>query len=169
MGSINKKEKPENITNNHPRTAIIICTLTLFYCTLFASESPEKRGEKTGIILKGKALNIEIVDSCEKRKKGLMGRTDLGKNEGMLFVYDDSAIRHFWMKDTFIPLDIAFMDRDMVIGSVVSTRTVNDTTIIYSSSFPARYVLEVNRGWFEHNGVGRGDTMKWTKTGKVPR
>lgn len=148
----------------HHTTAIIIYTLTLFGCTFFASHSTENRGEKTGVILKEKALDIEIADSYEKRKKGLMGRTGLGKNEGMLFVYDDSAIRHFWMKDTFIPLDIAFMDRDMVIGSVVSTRAVNDTTIIYSSSFPARYVLEVNRGWFEQNGVGRGDTMKWTKT-----
>ncbi len=87
-----------------------------------------------------------------------MWRKHLAWNEGMLFVYKESAIRYFWMKNTFIHLDIAFIDRNMIIRSIVSTSKTQDSTTVYRSACPVKYVLEVNRGWFEKNGAGVGDT-----------
>ncbi|ASQ90590.1 hypothetical protein CHL67_06335 [Prosthecochloris sp. GSB1] len=149
-------------------TSIIILLLTISLTSLHADESAKSSKIKAIVYLKGNRLDVEIADTPEKRKKGLMGRRLLGKNEGMLFAYDDSSIRHFWMKNTVIHLDIAFMDRHMVIGSVVSTGALNDSATVYSSSAPARYVLEVNRGWLERNGIAPGDTMRWAKTGCEP-
>ncbi|MDY6934759.1 MAG: DUF192 domain-containing protein [Spirochaetota bacterium] len=100
-------------------------------------------------------LRVEIADSFESRKRGLMFRKMLKKNSGMLFVFRKEEKRNFWMKDTFIPLDIAFINRYGVINEIYYMKPL-DTSIIYPSLLPAQYVLEVNKGWFSENKITVG-------------
>lgn len=115
-------------------------------------------------MIKGNEIFVEVADSEEERKRGLMWRKKLNNNAGMLFVFKDSSIRYFWMKNTFIRLDMAFVDANMVIKTIRTTAKTNDSTIIYSSFVPVQYVLEVNAGWFEQHNIEPGDTITFDKT-----
>jgi uncharacterized membrane protein (UPF0127 family) len=101
---------------------------------------------------------IELATTPESRSCGLSRRKSLPANRGMLFVYADPEILTFWMKDTHIPLSIAFIDADRRIVSIqkMIPLQINPDHI---SPVPAQFALEVNRGWFEENDVGIGDTL----------
>lgn len=105
-----------------------------------------------------KKLYIEVANNNESRSKGLMHRKKLADNEGMLFKFDHCDYLGFWMKNTYIPLDIAFLDDDGKILQIsemypLSTRRV-------SSKFPCKFALEVNKGWFKKNKINEGDFLK---------
>lgn len=106
------------------------------------------------VILGPDTVMAEVADTPEARERGLMFRTELGESEGMLFVYASEAPRAFWMRDTFLPLDIAFMDEAQVIVDIQSMEPETDT--LHESRFPAMFALEVNQGWFEARGIGAG-------------
>ena len=95
-------------------------------------------------------LQAEIADSDAERQVGLMYRDSMGQDAGMIFVYPDTKIRSFWMKDTRIPLSIAFLDDTGTIVRIADMRPFD--TGHTSSMVPARYAVEANQGWFaEHN------------------
>lgn len=110
-------------------------------------------------------VRVEIADDSAEQSRGLMGRTALGEDRGMLFAFGDESTRSFWMKNTLIPLSIAYLDSE---GRIVDLQkmepagreqTVSDAQLPrYVSAEPARYALEVNRGFFEEHGVEVGDT-----------
>lgn len=102
----------------------------------------------------GHAVKVEVASDTEQRSRGLMNRDSLGADEGMLFVYTDAHLRSFWMKDTRIPLSIAFADADGKIVRIADMRPL--TTRHTSSIYPAQYALEMNQGWFAENGVEKG-------------
>lgn len=102
-------------------------------------------------------LLVEIAHTEEARRQGLMKRDHLAEDRGMLFVYTDSALRGFWMKDTKIPLSIAFLDEAGTIRRITDMRPFATDRV--PSLYPARYALEVNQGWFERHGVGVGDAV----------
>ncbi len=95
------------------------------------------------------------------RSCGLSHRTSLPANRGMLFVYAEPEILTFWMKDTHIPLSIAFIDADNRIVSIQKMNPYPITTV-YASPIPALYALEVNQGWFEEKGIGVGDVVEFS-------
>lgn len=105
----------------------------------------------------GATLQARVADSPSERSQGLMGVTDLGPDEGMVFVYADASPRYFWMKDTPTPLSIAFCD---VTGKVVTLADMTplDTTLTPSVK-PALYAIEARQGWFVEHGVRVGDTV----------
>ncbi len=110
-------------------------------------------------ILVGKTpLRVELVEKLEDQERGLMFRTSLPENEGMLFVYKRPQEMSFWMKNTFIPLDIAFVGADGRILNIHHARPL-DETILYRSAGEAKYVIETNQGWFEKNGIRPGDRV----------
>ena len=78
----------------------------------------------------------------------------------MLFVYPDERERSFWMKDTLIPLSIAFMDSEGRIVDIQDMKALDDAPPHYTSAEPARYALEVNEGFFDERGVEVGDRAK---------
>ena len=104
-------------------------------------------------------VTAELAQSAGERARGLMYRKELGKNDGMLFVFPDEEIRSFWMKNTLIPLSIAYIDSDFVIVRIVDMNP--QTTDGHGSSKPVRYALEVNRGWFRDHGVREGAKVEF--------
>jgi hypothetical protein len=107
----------------------------------------------------GIEIQVEIADDADERQRGLMYRESLGENEGMLFVYPEQRTLGFWMKNTLIPLDIAYIDRE---GRIVDIQQMEpQTTETHDSAAPAMYALEMNLGWFEANGIRIGDLIEF--------
>ena len=100
------------------------------------------------------SLTVEIADTPELRSRGLMFRESLGESEGMLFVFDEDARRSFWMKDTLIPLSIAYIRSDWVILEIYDMEPLSLEAI--PSRNPVRYALEVNQGFFDEQGIEAG-------------
>ena len=102
-----------------------------------------------------RAVDAWVARTTEQRKLGLMHCQNLRDDEGMLFVCDECAVQRFWMKDTPLPLSIAFLDED---GTVLHVDDMEpESTDTTTCEHPVRYILEVRQGWFQENGVGRGD------------
>lgn len=120
----------------------------------------------TGEVVRSVALIVgpadataELADSQRLREVGLMHRTCLPVDHGMLFVYSDEGIRQFWMRNTNIALDIAFMDKNRVILNVEQMNPHTDS--LHASAGAAMYALEMNQDWFANNQVAVGDQMKF--------
>ena len=111
------------------------------------------------IAIKGYTLTVELASTPAARACGLSHRNELPINHGMLFIYPDLRPRSFWMKDTTIPLSIAFLDDSGQIFSIQDMTPIQ-TDKTYPSSRPAGYALEVNQGWFGRNGIDVGDVVE---------
>ncbi|MCL7979825.1 MAG: DUF192 domain-containing protein [marine benthic group bacterium] len=107
----------------------------------------------------GVPISVEIADTRELREVGLMNRDELPDDYGMLFVYPDERIRSFWMRNTRIPLDIAFIDRNGSIINIEQMQAQTDENTI--SAGPVMYALEMNQGWFASNDVEPGDRLEF--------
>jgi uncharacterized membrane protein (UPF0127 family) len=102
---------------------------------------------------------VELATTPKARVCGLSNRVKLPENHGMLFIYPTLGPRTFWMKDTHIPLSIAFLDDSGLILSI-HHMTPMQTDERYRSLQPVRYALEVNQGWFAEHGIGVGDIVE---------
>lgn len=101
-------------------------------------------------------MTVEIADSPAEHERGLMNRTSLPQDAGMLFVFSDNARRYFWMENTLIPLDMIFISGDLTIVDIHENATPLSKNIIASSG-PCKYVLEVNGGVCAADGIDIGD------------
>lgn len=101
-----------------------------------------------------KTISVELADDPAERHQGLMYRTSMDVDHGMLFVYPDAAPRSFWMENTSIPLSIAYLDETGRVLNIEDMTPYDRSGI--PSAGPAMYALEMNRGWFERNGVQVG-------------
>ncbi len=102
---------------------------------------------------------MEIADDPYERSRGLMYRSHLPEDRGMLFIFPYPQRLSFWMKNTYVPLSIAYIGSDWVIREIYDLEPLNERPVV--SKYPAQYALEVNRGWFERHGVEVGDTVKF--------
>lgn len=107
-------------------------------------------------------LDIEIADHEAERMRGLMDRFSLPENAGMLFVFQDEEPRSFWMKNTFISLDIMYINSNKEIVSIQKYTQPQTITSIPSEK-PAKYVLEVNAGFSDKLGIKPGDKIEFTR------
>lgn len=105
-------------------------------------------------------LDIEIADEESERVRGLMDRLILPDNAGMFFIFPNDAPRSFWMKNTYIPLDIIYINSDKEIVSI-QKYTQPKTTYSIPSEKPAMYVLEVNAGFTDKIGISPGDKIEF--------
>lgn len=105
-------------------------------------------------------LTVEVVSTRPARDCGLAFRVTLPENHGMLFVYRDDRILEFWMKNTVIPLTIAYINVD---GQILEIHHMDphEPERRYTSSVPVRYALETNHGWFRTHGVEVGDKVNF--------
>jgi uncharacterized membrane protein (UPF0127 family) len=99
-------------------------------------------------------VDLELADTQLKRAQGLMGRKELGPNSGMAFIFPRKSRQSFWMQNTYIPLDIAFLNDD---GSIFQIEQMYPhSTRFTSSDKPCKFAIEMNEGWFEKNNIGIG-------------
>jgi uncharacterized protein len=103
-------------------------------------------------------LDIEIADNDDERMRGLMYRQSLPENAGMLFIFSNDEDRSFWMKNTFISLDIIYINSKKEIVSI-QKYTQPKSTYSIPSEKPAMYVLEVNAGFTDKHGINPGDKI----------
>ena len=133
----------------------------IFLCFLFSCSSQKLPVQEIAIERDGievALVRAEIARTQEERNKGLMFRKDLPQGEGMLFIFERDDVLSFWMKNTSVPLSIAFIAYD---GKIIDIKDMypHDENSVYSSR-SARYALEVPQGWFSRMGVQSGDVVK---------
>jgi uncharacterized membrane protein (UPF0127 family) len=103
------------------------------------------------------ALKVEVAASEPERMQGLMFREELGKDEGMLFIFDELAYHSMWMKNTLIPLSVAFVADDGTILNILDMKP--HTLDSHTAAGPARYAVETNKGWFAAKKIKAGDKV----------
>lgn len=131
---------------------------TFFSQTILNEKQPQVKIGETKIF-------IEVAKSYEEKDKGLGGRSSLGKNDGMLFVFDFENIPIFWMKGMLIPLDIIWISDNKVVDLHKNIQAPEVETPLsnlpkYSPKEPVNYVLEVNAGFSDNNNIQIGDSVK---------
>lgn len=104
---------------------------------------------------------VEVAQTPEEQSYGLKGRKHLGKDEGMLFIFDIEDYHAFWMKDTLLPLSIAFIGKDGRIVWITDMKPLTSDSHVPPK--PIRYALEMNKGWFSSHGVKAGDVVRFSK------
>ena len=133
----------------HLFTASILLTL------LSSSASAEK--PLIHLKVSGYTLSAEVAYKKESRIRGLTYRNFMKKNSGMLFVFPEASIHSMWMVNTYIPLSVAFLDKNGMILNIIDmsphTRTRN------SAASKAKYALEMNLGWFSSRGIKAGEKI----------
>ena len=109
-----------------------------------------------------KLINIEIADNDQERAQGLMWRRSMAENDGMLFIFDKEQTLTFWMKNTYIPLDMVFADKSGKIVTIYQNATpLSEASIV--SDQPAKYVVEVNGGFCARYGIRDGDIISFMR------
>lgn len=134
--------------------------LFFFLLTSFPQKPWAQEGKQSllPLTIKGKTIKVEVARTDKEKERGLMFRERMGKNEGMLFVYEREEMLSFWMKNTLLPLSIAFIDKD---GKIVDIQDMEPfSPEIHVSAYPAKYALEMNRGWFTRERIKVGDLVK---------
>jgi uncharacterized membrane protein (UPF0127 family) len=105
----------------------------------------------------GHPLKVEVAEKEEDQMRGLMFRARLGKDEGMVFVHQDPEYLSMWMKNTMIPLSVAFVADD---GTILNILDMEPQTLdSHMSAGPARYAIETNKGWFAQKKIKAGDRV----------
>jgi len=100
------------------------------------------------------AIRAEVANSMESRMQGLMYRKDMPQGAGMVFVFEENAAHCMWMKNTLIPLSVAFIDQAGTIINIADMQPHSEQS--HCASRPARYALEMNKGWFAERGIKPG-------------
>jgi uncharacterized protein len=152
------------IFNRHykyPTKLPLLFFLVLFLGTLFSCKALEKF-EKRDLAIEGKEgkviVKAEIAVTDAQREQGLMYRKTLKDGEGMLFIFQSDQILSFWMKNTLVPLSIAYIAYDGRILEIYDMQPGNLDPV--RSSRSVRYALEVPQGWFSRAGLGIGDRLE---------
>ena len=168
-----QKTSKVNIPGSYKLAALIIIAAAVLYFifTLTGNEknNPDeeymfkKNGELTFTDSSGSLIKIDIQIARTEfdRQLGLMFRKSMNENQGMLFIFPDNRIRSFWMRNTEIPLDMIFVDSSKTILNIAKNTTpYSDSS--YTSTGPAKYVVEVNRGFTGRYNIKKGDKISWT-------
>jgi uncharacterized membrane protein (UPF0127 family) len=130
-------------------TALLLCVWTVG----FAAELPQIR-----LTIGKSSVTAEVANTESQRETGLMNRRMLPEDRGMLFVFPEIALHAMWMMNTYVPLSVAFLDRDGVIINIEDMQPQTQDT--HPAARPARYALEVNQGWFRKRGIKPGDKVE---------
>jgi len=138
---------------------LISALLTGLACAVTASaqDGPQKLASirlTAGMHL----IQAELAQTPDERSTGLMFRTTMASNDGMLFAFEQAGTQCFWMKNTLLPLSVAFVADD---GSVVNIDEMKPQTLdSHCSTKPVRFVLEMNQGWFAKRGIKAGSKLQ---------
>lgn len=135
----------------------VLSILFLLWIPIASSQSVLK----IPLYLHHKEIWVEVAKTPEQIAYGLMGRKHLAEDGGMLFVFETEGYHGFWMKDTLIPLSIAFFDKN---GRIVWITDMKPLTLnSHVPPKPILYALEMNKGWFTKNSIKVGDVVRFSK------
>ena len=127
--------------------------LAAFFPALALAELPAVQ-LSTGMHL----IRAEVADSMGTRMEGLMHRKSMPQGSGMVFVFDETAAHCMWMKNTLIPLSVAFIDEAGAIINIADMQPHSEQS--HCAARPARYALEMNKGWFAQRGIKPGAKLR---------
>lgn len=134
--------------------------ISLFTATVFPATSSAQVNKDLPVVeltIKSAKLKAEVAADNNTRSTGLMNRFSLKTDYGMIFVFAQSEPLAFWMKNTFIPLSIAYIDSKGVIVSIVDMKPHDESA--HPSGAPAMFALEMKQGWFKERGIVAGDKV----------
>jgi uncharacterized membrane protein (UPF0127 family) len=137
----------------------------LFFLTLLAGHAAAQQLPVAELSAGVHLIRAEVAADYSTRGRGLMFRKSLAPNAGMLFIFDDASIHCMWMKNTYIPLSVAFLDGQGTIVSISDMQPQSEQT--HCAARPALYALEMELGWFAKRGIKPG--MKLAGLDKLPR
>ncbi len=123
-----------------------------------AQQGPQPKLPTTRITAGMHVIEAELAVTPTQQQTGMMFRTTMGTNEGMLFVNDDAAVRCFWMRNTLLPLSIAFVADDGTIVNIADMQPRSEAS--HCSAKPVRFALEMNQGWFAKRGINAGTRLR---------
>jgi len=130
------------------KTVLALCFSLLSFSAL--AQSPERAGLSIGFF----RIDAEVAADRESRMQGLMNRRSMAPQQGMLFVFPEIGQHCMWMRNTHIPLSVAFLDQE---GRIINIEDMQpQTENNHCASRPARYALEMNLGWFSGKGIKPG-------------
>ena len=146
--------------NGIPMKKMLPLLLSVFFSLLplQAAPKPQTNLPKATLSLGTNSLNAQIAADDASRELGLMSRTNLGTDEAMVFVFPSPRQVTFWMKDTPLPLSIAYVGRSGMIYEIHDMKPFDETPIPSASS-TVIYAIETPLGWFEKHGVMAGSTV----------
>lgn len=157
----------------HNAAFVIAAFVAMVAVTSFADSPVAAQGKpQTGLpvitlMVGGQSVRADVANTNATREIGLMFRQKMAKQEGMLFVFPELGYHAMWMRNTLIPLSVAYADESGVILSIHEMQAL--TEVPHQSAGPARYALEMNANWFTGNKVKVGDKIKGLEKAPKPR
>ena len=147
------------MTRIKPRTLLAVQALAgaLACGAAFAQDGPQRLAS-TQLTAGFHLINAEVASTQEQRAIGLMNRPAMPANDGMLFVFERPGEQCFWMKNTLLPLSIAFIDDDGRIADLADMQPLSEQN--HCSSRAVRFALEMNQGWFAKRALKAGTRLK---------
>lgn len=137
---------------------LFLTAFFLFWCSIVAGqEQPQMQLPRTKLQLGMYQIDAQMAQSAEQRGIGLMFRSEMPAHEGMLFVFEQPSTQCFWMKNTLLPLTVAFVLDDGTIVNLADMKPMS--TDSHCSLKPVRFVLEMHQGWFTKKGFKPGSKI----------
>lgn len=137
--------------------SILTLILLFFYAPSWAQTKPQADLPRITLNVKTLHIQVQVASTHQQQTTGLMWRTEMPANDGMLFVFPQAATQCFWMRNTYLPLSAAFIADD---GTIINIADMQPLSLDdHCSQAPARYVLEMHQGWFNTNQISPGDLI----------
>ncbi|MEO5733836.1 MAG: DUF192 domain-containing protein [Rubrivivax sp.] len=133
-------------------------TAMLLAAPAWCQTAPQPRLETVPISAGMHLIQAELAVTPDQQATGMMLRRQMGTNEGMLFVERSPGVRCFWMRNTLLPLTIAFIADDGTIVNLADMEPQSEAS--HCSAKPVRYALEMNQGWFDKHGIKAGTRLR---------
>ncbi len=142
----------------------LACLLAAWAAPVAAQSGPQPRLDVVPLSAGIHVIQAEMAVTPAQQATGMMFRSQMGANEGMLFVNEDSGVRCFWMRNTLLPLTIAFLGDDGTIVNLADMAPRSDDS--HCAAKPVRYALEMRQGWFAKRGIKPGQRLHGGPFGK---
>lgn len=157
--AVNGKSRVKARAGAHSRAALVkVLTALLIAGPVAAQTGPQPKLPTVDLVAGLHIIKAELAVTAEQQAIGMMGRKQIVGNEGMLFVNGDDQVRCFWMRNTLVPLSIAFLGGDGTVINVAEMQPLSDQS--HCSTRPARFALEMSQGWFAKRGIGPGFRLR---------
>lgn len=151
----------------HPGLALALLMVIATPASLMAQQGPQPRLPTVDLRAGMHTIKAELAVTPEQQMTGMMFRKEMNGNEGMLFVADEKSARCFWMKNTLVPLTIAFIGDDGTIVNLADMQPLDERS--HCAKAPVRFALEMRQGWFDKRGIKAGAKLSGPPFAAAPR